>query len=246
MNPFLKATVFAAVLCVSIHSNAQEKAEATTEPTKIDHRNVLIELQAVVIPQKTAIPIIKDLMNPEKAAAAYDQVHTLIGDGTAKLIAWPMLTTKSGSRATSEDIQEYRYPTEFEPSGVGIYLEEKDGKYAKTPGEITGLELPAIPKAFETRNIGVTLEVEPTISADGKMIDMSLAPQHVRLKAMNKVTLENGKSKVVIEQPEFVTFKVSTTLTVRSGEWKLLGIYTPSEPKEHLELFIIKAEIQNP
>lgn len=254
MRPINTFRKIALITLTCLHSwSSYTVAEETAEPPSVEQNgapsnagNILIEMQVVIIPQQIAMPLVKDFLDPKKSTAAYEQVQLLLGNGTAKLIGWPILVTKSGSRGTVEAIQELRYVTEFESGAAALYFEEKDGSYAKIPKEVEvgGIELQAIPATFETRNIGVTLEIEPQAAADGKTIDMTLAPQHVRLKSMNKVTLENEKNKMTVEQPEFETFKVTTNITVKSGEWKLLGVYTTTEPKDYLELFILKAEIQ--
>ena len=41
---------------------------------------------------------------------------------------------------------------------------------------------PTTPTAFETRNTGVTLEVEPTVGSDNYTIDMNLVPQVVEFE----------------------------------------------------------------
>jgi general secretion pathway protein D len=103
----------------------------------------------------------------------------------------------------------------------------------------------AIPTAFETRNVGVTLEVEPVLEKDGNTITLSLVPQHVRLKGFNKITIEKPATggKIVVEQPEFVTKKVTTSLQMRDGQRMLIGIYPTDEPPKHTELFVIKASV---
>src|SRR5256885_8461855 len=39
---------------------------------------------------------------------------------------------------------------------------------------------PTTPNAFDTRNTGVTLEIEPVVGPDGVTIDLNLVPQIVR------------------------------------------------------------------
>ena len=41
---------------------------------------------------------------------------------------------------------------------------------------------PTTPTAFETRNTGVTLEVEPVVGPDGITIDLNLVPQVVEFE----------------------------------------------------------------
>ena len=123
-----------------------------------------------------------------------------------------------------------------------IVMEPKEPKKLK---EIKGVELNAVPTAFETRNVGITLEVEPVVGADGKTIDLNLVPQHNRLKAMRKVSIERESTgeKLTVEQPEFESYRVTTSLSMKSGERKLLGVFKISEPPDHIELFILKAEV---
>ena len=73
-----------------------------------------------------------------------------------------------------EVVVEFRYPTEFEPPKVPNIAVGFGGAGAGyTP--VT----PTTPTTFETRNTGVTLEVEPVVGPDGETIDLNLAPQVV-------------------------------------------------------------------
>ncbi|RYD83850.1 MAG: hypothetical protein EOP84_07120 [Verrucomicrobiaceae bacterium] len=207
--------------------------------------NILIELQVVAIPEAVAFPLVNDLKEEGKAEAAYQQIQKLLMEGTGKLIGWPNVTTRSGQRAVVEGISEIRFATQFEGGAASIYLTVPEGQITKELKEIRGIEMRGVPTSFDTRNIGVTLEVEP-VCLDGRTIDLNLVPQHVRLKSMNKVTLESGttKEKMVVEQPEFDVKRIVTSLKVKSGERKLLGVFKTSEFPDHLELFILKAEVK--
>ncbi len=70
-------------------------------------------------------------------------------------LAAPSVTTRQGNRAVIEVVQEFRYPSAFKPS-------------PQTPG---GIE----PTAFVTQNLGVTLNVTPSINND-KTIGLELEP----------------------------------------------------------------------
>jgi hypothetical protein len=82
----------------------------------------------------------------------------LAGRRDVDLIRTPGVTAKSGQRAVIEIIREFRYPTSWE----------------NDPGP----EPPAI--IFETRNCGVTLEVEATMR-HGPLIALEMTPQVVEL-----------------------------------------------------------------
>src|SRR5678815_1788136 len=80
------------------------------------------------------------------------------------LLSAPRVTTKSGQRAVIEIIREFRYPTEFDPPQIPqTFNGTGGGSFPVTP---------TTPTAFETRNTGVTLEVEPVIGPDLYTIDL--------------------------------------------------------------------------
>jgi Flp pilus assembly secretin CpaC len=208
--------------------------------------NVVIEVQMVALPRATALPLVPDLRNPEKIEAACAKVQELLAAGTAQLIAWPILTTHSGQRAIAENIQEIRYATEFQPSSVEINLTDKEGAITKQPSKVEGIDHPVTPTSFETRNAGATLEVEPVINSVDGTIALNLSVQHVRLRGMRKTVVETGAIKSVVEQPDFVTNKTQTSVTLKNGQHLFLGLYQTDEPADHLELFLLKAEYRQP
>jgi type II secretory pathway component GspD/PulD (secretin) len=204
-------------------------------------------VQIVALPKNIAIPLVEDFGVQTKIEATCQKVQKLLADGTARLIGWPMLLTQSGQRAQIENVDEVRYPTEFDAGGLAVHIDDKDGMPTKEHLNLRGVESHPIPTSFETRKTGVTLEVEPLISEDGQMISLNLVPQHVRLIGMKKHTVElKGDGSVVVEQPDFDTKKLQTSLRVRNGGHVLLGTFTTEAPPDHLELFILKAETRFP
>lgn len=208
--------------------------------------NVVIEVQMVAVPRTTALPLVADLRNPEKVEAGYAKIQELLATGTAQLIAWPVVTTRPGQRAVAENIQEIRYPNEFEPAATEIHLTDKEGTITKQPNEVRGIEQPVTPTSFETRNIGATLEVEPSINAADGTIELNLVAQHVRLHGTRKTVIESAAIKTVVEQPDFAANKAQTAVTLKNGQRLLLGVFQTDEPADHLELFLLKAEYRQP
>jgi hypothetical protein len=117
-----------------------------------------------------------------------------------RAISVPAITVRHGERATVETIREYRYPTEFSNEN--------------------GL---AIPTAFETRNIGTTVEVQPRRAADGKTWEVTSVFQLVHL-AETKIY---GAGQFAAEQPIFSTRKLSATVTLTPGVPQFVGIVGP-------------------
>ncbi len=161
------------------------------------------------------------------------------------LLSAPRVTTKSGQRAVIEIIREFRYPTEFDPpqipqnfgnqgnqgggGGLGVTIVQAPSSFPVTP---------TTPTAFETRNTGVTLEVEPVIGPDGYTIDLNLVPQVVEFEGfinygspiqtsstnpITGVTATNIITPNVINQPIFSTRKVTTSVSIFDGQTVVLG-----------------------
>jgi len=82
------------------------------------------------------------------------------------LMSAPRVTAKSGQRATIQLVREFRYPTQFDPPQI-----------PQNVGSGFSPVTPTTPSAFETRNLGVELEVEPTVGPDGYTIDLNLSPR---------------------------------------------------------------------
>ena len=161
------------------------------------------------------------------------------------LLSAPKITTKSGQRAVIEIVREFRYPTQFsEPKVPDVQ------SHGTSNSTTTTIALPVVgpstPSNFETRNTGVTLEVEPVVGPDGVTIDLNLVPQVVEfegfinygspIKTVNPALLGFSPSTLlgmtteaiiltdnVINQPIFSTRKVTTNVSVWDGQTVVLG-----------------------
>jgi general secretion pathway protein D len=154
------------------------------------------------------------------------------------LLSAPKVTTKSGQRAIIEIVREFRYPTTFTPPQVPSVSSSVIGG-TNPPVVVT----PTTPQTFETRNTGVTLEVEPVVGPDGTTIDLNLVPQVVEFEGFINygspinaigVSTIGGATGIsisapvlltnnVINQPVFSTRKVTTNVSVWDGQTVVLG-----------------------
>jgi general secretion pathway protein D len=163
------------------------------------------------------------------------------------LLDAPRVTTKSGQRAVIEIVREFRYPTEFDPPQIPQNFGGGNSGLGASATISVFPVTPTTPTAFETRNTGVTLEVEPTVGADNYTIDLNLVPQVVEFEGfinygspistinpsvlgLGAVTgaVTNQPSSIVltqnvINQPIFSTRKVTTSVTVWDGQTVVLG-----------------------
>jgi len=153
------------------------------------------------------------------------------------LMSAPKVTTKSGHKAVVRVVREFPYPTEFNPPEPPPPDTSTGTRTIPNGSIITqGIVTPTTPTSFETRNLGVTLEVEPIIGPDGYTIDLNLSPEVVEFDGFvnygspilgaqfNGVTIVNNiLSPNVINQPIFSTRKVTTSVSIWDGQTVALG-----------------------
>ena len=58
------------------------------------------------------------------------------------------------------------------------------------------------------------------------------------------ISREGSKEKTIVEQPEFLTNRVTTSFEVVDGEYTLLGIFKVNDPPRTVELFILHTQLQ--
>lgn len=210
--------------------------------------NVRVDVQIVTLPEARALELLPDLRSDDaqKTAAAVAKLQEMIGSKEATLIGWPEVACLDGVRAVSEAIDEKRYPTDFTtppPAEPQSPAPDKPAAADKPAGELVDGEQSPNPAAFETRNIGVSLEVEPTVLDEGRRLVISVVPQRVALKGF--ITFDGGRDAnghpLTIEQPEFATTKTTTTVSIRNGQHVLLNFHKSDPESEIAELVILHA-----
>ncbi len=158
------------------------------------------------------------------------------------LLSAPRVTAKSGQKATIEIIREFIYPTQFQPPQIPQTIGGSVGGALLTGGLSGGGApsfpvTPTTPTAFEKRNTGVTLEVDPVIGPDNFTIDLTLQPQVVDFDGFINygspiqttstnalgIAQTNVLTPNVINQPIFSVRKVSTSVSIYDGSTVVLG-----------------------
>ena len=148
------------------------------------------------------------------------------------LVSAPKVTVTSGRKATINITRKFPYPKDYSPPTIP--QSQSGGGSPATP---------ATPTSFETRNVGVQLEVEPTVGPDGYTIELSLSPQITEFQGfVNYGTpiqtlgpintlggIFTGLTKTVtltpntINQPVFSVRQVDTQVTLYDGQTVALG-----------------------
>src|SRR5215467_8524105 len=98
------------------------------------------------------------------------------------LLSAPSVTTKSGQRAIIEVVREFRYPLTYTPPQVPTIATTTGTTVIGGATTVPVVVTPTTPQDWETRNTGVTLEVEPVVGGDGTTVDLNLIPQVVEFE----------------------------------------------------------------
>jgi type II secretory pathway component GspD/PulD (secretin) len=156
------------------------------------------------------------------------------------LLSSPSVTTKSGQRAIIEVIRELRYPRTYTAPQVPSISSTTGTTVIGGASTVPVVVTPTTPQDWETRNTGVTLEVEPVVGGDSTTIDLNLIPQVVEFEGfinygspINAVGVNTAMgisisqpvelTPNVINQPVFSTRKVTTSVSVYDGQTVVLG-----------------------
>ncbi|MEQ1749565.1 MAG: Amuc_1098 family type IV pilus outer membrane protein [Prosthecobacter sp.] len=159
------------------------------------------------------------------------------------LISRPSVVAKSGQKASVEVVREFIYPTEYDPPQIPTNI----GGANDNTVVITFAPPPAVPvtpttpTAFETRRVGMVLDVEPLISDDGRSVDLTITPEFTEFvgfvnygSPIYSVTQRNDGFGLIsvsqteltpntITQPIFSTKKIVSGVKVYDGATIVLG-----------------------
>ncbi len=203
-------------------SDSRIESDAPTKPIRVQ-----VEFIDVSHGQFTELMFGPKL--PANDGELRQQVAQLIKDGKATVVETLLCTSRSGQKATSESVEEIIYPTEYEPAELPDNIHVKDEQDAeKAKVKLRDLATGPTPTAFDTRNVGSTLEIEPTLGADNKTIDLRFVPEivyHVGNQVWAEWKGEHGNSP--IQMPTFYTIRTNTAVTLADGHYMLTAALSP-------------------
>ena len=142
------------------------------------------------------------------------------------LMSAPSITVQSGKLATIVVAQDLIYPTEF-----GQTTSQVGQGGGTTGGGAAGVTITAgTPQQFQTRQVGVVMDVTPTVQ-DDQSIDLKLDPHVTEFDGFieyggTSVAISSGTTVTVPSgfiQPVFSERGVSTEVTVFDGATLVMG-----------------------
>ena len=162
------------------------------------------------------------LTNPELQMV----VHALNQRGNSDLLSAPRVTTINGVNAIIEVVNEIIYPTEFDVTQNDIQV-QGGGAAGEAGAPPVFIPPTVIPGGFETRQVGVILNVTPTVAADNYTINLTMLPEIAELvdwlQYGTQVPIGDQIFTVNMPQPVFASRNVTTSMIVWDGHTVVMG-----------------------
>ena len=218
--------LIASLLIANLH--AQEKIvsdpfsvgdpKAESEPEERGPVNISICYEAFSLPLAMAADLQRQKLSDP---ALYAKLISELGKESVRQEVLQIVRTRSGQRCTSQSISEHIYPVEYKQPAT-IDNNKDAAKPNSEPATVGG---GVYATAWETRDVGNTLEMEPHLSEDSPIMDLRILPQLVTLAGYSNWETPGSPG---VKMPNFEKQSVDTTVIVMVDKPFLLG--TSSRP----------------
>jgi hypothetical protein len=135
-----------------------------------------------------------------------------VGKAGGRVVEEKVVWIRSGQRSKVESIREVRYATDFDESSEGGF---------------------ATPNAFETRNVGTTVEVDPAMSPAGGVLDLNVAAEFSSFwghDVLHRILVE-GEWKPDVTMAAFYTMQPTTQISIPINTPVLVAVMSPPDDK---------------
>jgi len=203
------------------------------------------ELFVVEVPQSTALAMRSQLTNDATVESAVQELLKMARSGAASLIGTAVTWNLSGERGVSEMNEEIRIGSPFEPPQSPSRFERAPDI---GPAQVKAFSNPfriEMPTTFETRNAGLTLDVESTALDEGRYISLSYRVERVWFVGL-RPTLIFNQSNWRFTQPIYRNFRTTSETIVHSRAWKLAAFNLDKGDTPRVELVLIRATALRP
>lgn len=153
-------------------------------------------------------------------------LSTLAHSGHVDFLCSPRIRTQSGSNATIKVVTEIRYPTDVDIRRISV-----------TNGETIVRGVAVVPGHFETRDVGITLNVTPVLNTKQNMIDLDLMAEIVDKPVWKEYTAtyegaDGTKQSIALSQPFFHARRITPKLSLYNNETLVMGGLIASGTKQ--------------
>lgn len=193
---------------------------------------IRVQVEHIDLPHKELTRLLmQDKSTTADATALRMAVQKLADEDIAKVIDTQIVVGKSGQKSTVDSHLEFIYPTEYNPPGSDHNLVDSAAMIPSFPHN------PATPVAFETRNLGSSLESEPTLGPDEKLIALRFISE-IDSYSGNTVWSENKDAKgnfIKVAMPNFYVMRTNTGIDCIVGQYVLAAVVSPKNADGQLD-----------
>lgn len=143
-------------------------------------------------------------------------LHALEKTTKLKTLSAPKITTLNNQTASIEIVDEFVYPTRYEPTLIKNDL-NNDGDFLDVVDGTRETRFVNVPQGFETRDVGILLNVTPNIGRDKETIALTLRPE------VSEATADAFEFSGEVKLPKFTTRNLTTNIVVKNGDTIVLG-----------------------
>ena len=207
--------------------------KSTKAPSKdpkdiTDEKGLRAIVELIEINQGTAATLLHQHMASNNATALRTTLEEWIKEGKASISQSSFLRTRLGNSKV-ESTGENQHPKTWSSPNS-----DKDGSKAPYTTHRS-------PAQFETTKLGLTVELNtaPHGEAEGETAGIKWTIQSTEL--LGKIGYGTGVSE--IEKPLFYRQELVTELPLQSGQWQLLGTFSPAQAEDNARtLVLVRAE----
>jgi len=142
-------------------------------------------------------------------------LHALAQNSRSKTLSAPRVTTMNNQTATIKIVTEFVYASRYEATVVREDL-SGDGDFNDTVNGTSETRFVNLPQDFVTKDLGIVLNVTPSVGQDLKTITLALRPE-----VSEKKTDDTFAGEVSL--PRFTTRDLETSVVIENGQTVMLG-----------------------
>ncbi len=160
----------------------------------------------------------------ESGVVIHEKAMAQAKSGEAKILETCVVICRSGQKATVESVLEEIFPFDNSPPE----LPASTGSYAIVSGATNPILRPITD--WETRNLGLSLKVEPLIGESGQIVDLRFLTEFLqRLKLETMMEHKDQWGDATLRMPIYEKWATNTALTLQSGKSELASVITPEK-----------------
>ena len=142
-------------------------------------------------------------------------LHSLMEHERTKTLSAPRVTALNNQTATIKIVTEFVYATRYEASVVREDL-NSDGDFSDSVDGTKETRFVNVPQGFVTKDLGILLNVTPSVGQNLHTITLALKPE-----VSEKKTDDTFGGEVTL--PRFTTRELETSVVIENGETVVLG-----------------------